>query len=44
MTPRRFLTAAAIAFLALAISAGRLPNALAPPGVLAALIHGMRPS
>jgi len=43
MTPRRFLAAAAIAILALGIAAGRLPNALAPAGMLAELIHGARP-
>jgi hypothetical protein len=44
MTPRRLLTAAAIAILALAIAAGRLANAPAPPGILAELIQGIRPS
>src|SRR5579864_584793 len=43
MTPRRFLAAAAIAILALGIAAGRLPNALAPAGMLAELILGARP-
>lgn len=43
MTPRRFLTAAAIAILALGIAAEGLPNALAPAGMLAELIQGARP-
>jgi sugar lactone lactonase YvrE len=43
MTPRRFLTAAAIGVLLLGIAAGRLPNAVAPAGMLAELIHGARP-
>ncbi len=44
MTPRRFLTAAAIGVVFLAIAAGCLPNAAAPAGMLAELISGMRPS
>jgi len=44
MTPRRFLTAAAIGVLALAIAAGGLPNVLAPAGILAEKIGGVRPS
>ena len=44
MTPRRFLTAAAIGVLLLAGAASRLPNAVAPAGMLAELIHGARPS
>ncbi|MGC2411256.1 MAG: hypothetical protein WA459_00960 [Stellaceae bacterium] len=43
MTPRRFLTAAAIAVTLLAIAAGRLVNSPAPSGVLGELIHGARP-
>jgi len=43
MTPRRFLTAAAIGVLLLGIAAGRLPNAVAPAGMLAELIPGARP-
>jgi len=43
MTPRRFLTAAAVGVLLLGIAAGRLPNALAPAGMLAELIHGAHP-
>jgi hypothetical protein len=43
MTPRRFLTAAAIGVLLLGIAAGGLPNAVAPEGMLAELIHGARP-
>jgi hypothetical protein len=43
MTPRRFLTAAAIGVLLLGIAAGRLPNAVAPAGTLAELIRGARP-
>jgi hypothetical protein len=43
MTPRRFLTAAAIGVLLLSIAAGRLPNAVAPAGTLAELIRGARP-
>ena len=44
MTPRRFLTAAALGILALVIAAGGLSNAVAPAGVLAENIRGMRPS
>jgi hypothetical protein len=44
MTPRRFLTAAAISILLLAIAAGGLPSALTPKGILVELIRGMRPS
>jgi hypothetical protein len=44
MTPRRFLTAAAVGILALGIAAGGLSNAVAPAGVLAENIRGMRPS
>jgi outer membrane protein assembly factor BamB len=44
MTPRRFLTAAAIGVVLLAVAAGGLPNAARPAGMLAELIHGMRPS
>src|SRR5437667_3309040 len=44
MTPRRFLTAAAIGILMLGIAAGGLSNAVAPAGMLAELIHGTRPS
>ena len=44
MTPRRFLTAAAIGTLMLGIAAGGLPNAVAPAGTLAELIPGKRPS
>ncbi len=44
MTPRRFLTAAAIAVTLLAIAAGRLANSPAPSGVLSELIQGARPS
>ena len=44
MTPRRFLTAAAVGVLFLAIATGRLPNAAAPAGMLSELIHGVRPS
>ena len=44
MTPRRFLTAAAIGVVLLAIAAGGLPNAAAPAGMLAELIGGVRPS
>jgi len=43
MTPRRFLAAAAIGVLLLAIAAGGLSNAVAPAGMLAELIHGQRP-
>jgi hypothetical protein len=41
---RRFLIAAAIGVAALAIVAGRLTDAPAPPRTLAHLIHGTRPS
>ncbi len=44
MTPRRFLAAAAIGVLMLAIAAGQLPNAITPAGVLAENIRGKRPS
>jgi outer membrane protein assembly factor BamB len=44
MPPRRFLTAAAIGVLALAIAACGLPNALAPAGILSENIRGVRPS
>ena len=44
MTPRRILTAAAIAVILLAIAAGRLVNSPAPAEVLSELIHGARPS
>jgi hypothetical protein len=44
MIPRRFLTAAAIAILALGIAAGCLPNAVAPAGLLAELVGGVRPT
>ncbi len=43
MTPRRFLTAAAVSILALVIAAGGFSNAVAPAGVLAENIRGMRP-
>lgn len=44
MTPRRFLSVAAIGVLALGIAADRLPNAVAPAGILGENIHGVRPS
>jgi hypothetical protein len=44
MSPRRFLTAAAIGVLFLSIAAGRLPNTAAPAEMLAELIQGARPS